>query len=456
VKITMFRAELGGCLWLVGQSGASVLVDGGTEASHARDVAPSLARAAKAGQAIDRICVSSPVIGRLDGIRKLLDDVVAWRVLEYQHEAGNKAFPRPDAPRPPVIRAAWLNSVHELVGNELESVKERLAVHAQLQSLGAGASTPSSEERTLAAIGESERLSKRLNQLAIPWNVEFEGGLIYPRAVSSALQLGGMLVHLLGPSPEELRRSRAEWEQWLLNTREASTQLLARAGLDALSPAVQASDEAQDSLLQLAAELRLKRTDLPGFPPLLLLFTESDTSMLMTSDAAIDRVLGALATHGWLNAEGKAHVSALQFPVHAASLTTLREFFSRVSADHYLFASCGAGGQPSVDSVEALLMARLSESGPRKDAPFTLWFANSVEGASPESRPHLQQLEAVVRAASTRSGGRMRYRFLSQGHCLEVALSGDPPKADTAVSPGRRRRGGRKSLTRAGVKRRQG
>jgi hypothetical protein len=415
VKITAFRAEVGQSLLVAGGHGGTILVDGATQAEYSRFLAPSLKRYRNSRKAIDRVCVTSPVRGRLDGMRQLFDDEAAWRVYGYQRQAGNSRFPRPAAPRPPAIAGGWFNSVHDLSGSVLTRVGEMLAVRARLLSLGGGGADSREENETVAAIADSLKLTKRLNQLNIPLNPEFMGGLVYPRAPQSAISMAGMRVQVLGPSARDIERSRAEWNTWLQETSAAHAELTARVQLD-LSSATAQADAARDPLLRLAAELRSKESALPGFPALLLLVVERDKSLLITGELHADRILSGLELHGLLKAGGAAHFSVMQVPGSEHAIH--QDFFARVTADHYLFASCGAE-KPALSVLDALFSVRLTtESTPR----FTVSFAGSSGGASPEHQSHVQELETFVRTALRNAGKRAKCRFMTRGNTLEISL----------------------------------
>jgi hypothetical protein len=303
VKITAFRAEEGQSLLVAGSHEGTMLVDGATQAEYSRYVAPYLQRYRNRGRAIDRVCVTGAVRGRLDGIRQLFDTEVAWRVYEYQKRAGNYRFQCPAAARPPAIKGVWFNSLHDLGGSMLTRVSEMMAVQARLLSLGGAGADSRAKNKTVAAIADSLKLAKRLSQLNIPLNPEFMGGLVYPRASRSAFVMGGMHVHFLGPSARDIERSRAEWNSWLQETSAAHAELTACVQLD-LSSATGQADAAQDALLRLAAELRSKESAVPGFPALLLLVVERDKSLLITGELHADRIrvqqalrLGSASTH---------------------------------------------------------------------------------------------------------------------------------------------------------------
>ena len=416
MTLTAFRSEDGSALLIGGSDGRTLLVDGGTQEGYGRVVARTISRRGANGATIDRICVRSPAGGYLSGVRQLFDDAVAWRVYDYQTSTGNTKFPRPDNPRPPKIGGVWCNSAQDLGGSIFAVVTERLAVQTHLLSIAGDPALTSADREIVAAIDNSSRLTRRLNQLNVQVNPEFMGGLLYPRPSKSSVSLGRMHVHLLGPSARSIAHSRNEWERWLADTTDVHRRLLSRLKLDDSSAGPE-GDPATDSLFAEIAEFRASRIEPPWFPALILLVEADQATVLLAGEVNGSDILQSLSSSGRLPRDGAAHFTVLEHSGRADLVTS--EFFTRVTADHYVFAECGSDA-PSVEAIEVLLKARLERVG-SQDAACTLWFANSAERASELHRESVTRLQAIVQRA-LKGRPKVRARFLTRGDALDIAV----------------------------------
>jgi hypothetical protein len=221
MKLTVFRSDKGDCLLLstgkgIGKAARHVLVDGGMRESYSRHVAASLSRLKK----IDLVYVSHIDQDHISGVLQLMDDVVKWRVHEFQRSNGNKKHPVPSVPRPPAVAAIWHNAFHEQIGKNAGPVADMLAATAiVLSGAGNDAVRELSEKRRVLATSTKEaiQLSRRIGdgQLGIPLNPQFGGKLMFVNGKQPAIRIGGMSFFVIGPFEEDLRALRKEWNEWL-------------------------------------------------------------------------------------------------------------------------------------------------------------------------------------------------------------------------------------------------
>jgi hypothetical protein len=82
--------------------------------------------------------------------------------------------------------------------------------------------------------------------------------------------------------------------------------------------------------------------------------------MLLTGDARGDKIIEGLQLTGLLGAGGDStmHVDLLKVPHHGSSNNLERDFFERITADHYVFSGNGEHGNPERDALEMLFDAR--------------------------------------------------------------------------------------------------
>ncbi|MGE5768763.1 MAG: hypothetical protein ACM32G_00505 [Betaproteobacteria bacterium] len=411
MKIELFRAGEGEAI-LVRGNGKALLVDGGSEAAYQQYIAPALTTPGRAFP-IERLCVSTPAVGRIDGIRQLVEDVLAWRVFDYQRTvARNKRYRRPVRPRPPVLGGVWCNSVQEILGATTTALQEQLAIYARWRGRADGSSAT---ERLVASLHESRTLTRRLVQLRIPLNSEFDGGLIYARKSFKPLAVGPMQVHIIGPLPVDVERSRADWRRWFQVTLQAQERLLGEPRPTASSAFGAVAPVRQASSLMFDPELPSRLPTIPSLPSLILLVKERDSSMLMTGDATADDVVKGLAAQGWFDSGEHARVDVLQIPSRGSAQLARGELFGRVVADHYVFAGSGAMANTSPEAIEALFAARLREAMKPDGRPFALWFACNSASARPEQRADIEALQSLVERHVKASRGNATCTFMPAG-----------------------------------------
>ncbi len=150
VKLTVFQAGKGDCLLLTGRGGANVLVDGGMRERLSRPrgagARPARARGASGSTLV---YVSHIDQDHIAGVLQLLDDVVAWRVFDFQRSRGNTRFAEPERPRPPAIANVWHNGFRDQVRDNAGEIEDLLAARAAVLAAsedpglqGAGAGPP--------------------------------------------------------------------------------------------------------------------------------------------------------------------------------------------------------------------------------------------------------------------------------------------------------------------------
>ena len=411
MKLTVFQSEKGDCLLLTSQNGRRrILVDGGMRASYQAFVAPALGTLASAAEQLDLVYVSHIDQDHIAGVLQLMDDVVAWRVHDFQVANANPTHPAPQSPRPPAVKEIWHNAFHEQVGENAGAIGDLLAATAQ---------------RELAtSIPEAIKLSRRISadQLDIPLNKRFQGQLAFVRIDDTPpppIRLDPLRICVIGPFEEDLDRLRQHWNTWLTDHQEQ----LAKIQKKALQDAERLGTNDVRTLLELqiaqAQELgdRTKVTP-PNLASLMLLVVERGKTLLLTGDGHATDILKGLKFHGKLDADGRIHLNVLKVQHHGSEHNIDEHFVSKVTADHYIFCGNGEHENPDVRVVEAIIDSRIGNvafraSNPQASGPFTLWF-NSSESASgkPAAKQHMRKVKQLVEAREGDSSGHMRSEFL--------------------------------------------
>lgn len=447
MRLRVFKADKGDCLLLTSGDGRHVLVDGGMRRSYTDHVAPFLSRLHRRGERLDAVCITHIDRDHVWGVLQMLDDLVEWRVHEWQVRNGHRAHPRPASHRPPEVGEIWNNAFHEQADDNRGRIEDLLA--AQARALGGH---PDPAFRRLAgeladlatSEGDAIRLSRRAgdDQLGIPKNPQFGGGFIY-HTPDGPMRVGRMRLTVIGPYLSELEELRERWNRWL-DTHEAQLERIREAGRrdsdrlahDELQLLIQpllaqAEELAADPALAAAALPqekvlgRRRSVTVPNLASLMLLAEEGRgrrrKRVLLTGDGHADDLVRGLIDAGRLREGGGLHVDVLKVPHHGSEHNTHAELCRTVTADHYVFCANGAHQNPDVEVVRAYLDARIGPAAarspnPEARRPFKLWFTYRPDHPelSDEERRHLREVERLLDRRSRH--GRLRFEFIPQSH----------------------------------------
>lgn len=433
MKITLFQAAQGDCLLLTGKDGTNVLVDGGLAGSYRAHVAPTLGEMARAGQVLDLVYVSHIDQDHISGVLRMVDDLIDWKVFEFQRQSGNLGFPKPRAPRPPEIRAIWHNAFHDQVEANVGSIGDLLVAGAKtLQMEDAFAGSLELYDGLIASERQALLLSARVGQelLAIPWNQEFDGGLMYVMEPADRFSLGSLIFSVIGPFEEDLVKLRRRWNRWLEAHQEAVEVIREKTVRDADRLGLGEAEALLRGTRELAAELGKRNlVTPPNLASLMILAEEDGHTVLLTGDGHGDDILDGLEVNQRLNGQGGIHVDVLKVQHHGSEHNANEEFCRRVTADHYLFCGNGAHENPDLDILKAFAKARLGagaarSQNPQASRPFKFWFSSSAEQVAGNDlrQGHMLKVESLIESLAGGSGGRMSFEFLTAGSKLELRL----------------------------------
>jgi hypothetical protein len=433
VKLTVFQAGKGDCLLLTGRDGANVLIDGGMREDYRRHVAGALGRLGEGDQRLELVYLSHIDQDHISGVLQLLDDVVAWRVFDFQRSRGNTRFAEPERPRPPAIANLWHNGFRDQVRDNSGEIEDLLAARAAILAASDDpvlqALAPA--QRVLAtSIREGLELSRRAGpeQLGIPLNKQFGGRLAMVRDGARPVRLGGMTFAVIGPFARDLEALRRDWNAWLEEQRDAVASLRRRMARDAGRLAGHDIASVNEPLALAARELGNRaRVSVPNLASLMLHVKEGRRTMLLTGDGHAADILKGLEQTTKLDRDGRIHVDVLKVQHHGSEHNVDPPFLERVSADTYVFCANGEHENPDLRVVRAVIDSRLGPGASgdrgRRARPFALRF-NSSSRSAPRAREqqHMGKVEQIVGAAERGSGGRMRAAFLDDSSfTLEIA-----------------------------------
>jgi hypothetical protein len=339
LSLDVRRARKGDCLLLhFGSKNEPglVLIDGGPSDVFAPQLRPRLieikdARGLGEGQPlpIDVLMVSHVDDDHIKGILDLTRELLA-------KPKGARAFR---------VATLWHNTFDDVIGNTPTELTAALTAQFGAASLAGelpGDATVDADHeddevvasslKVLASIEQGHRLRDDAAALEIDLNTEFNGNLIL--ADNEALTMGGGLtLTIAGPMKPELLDLQKKHDEWLKQQQKTPKPPGA-----ALAAYVDKS--------------------VPNLSSLVVLARSNGKSILLTGDARGDKILQGLETIGALPAGQTMHVDVLKVPHHGSSNNLTRNFFERITADHYVFSGDGEHGNPERESFEMLFKAR--------------------------------------------------------------------------------------------------
>jgi beta-lactamase superfamily II metal-dependent hydrolase len=400
VKLTVFQSDKGDCLLLTGAGGERVLVDGGMAASYSTHVAPALGALAAQDKVLDLVYVSHIDQDHISGVLQLMDDLVAWRVHDFQLAHGNPTHKAPKAPRPPDVKAVWNNAFHDQVGKNSGAIESMLAASAAVLSGSDDDALQAVAQRNQAlanSIPEALQLSRRIadGQLGIPLNAPWDGKLAMVREDAGPIAVGGLSFFVLAPFEADLKKLRSDWNKWLTANQEVVDAIRTKAQEDRAL----LGNEVVRLVARLTAEAKVlgnrKKVTPPNLASLMLLAEEQGKTVLLSGDGHRDDILKGLEQQGRLDAQGRLHVNVLKVQHHGSEHNIDEAFCRAVTADDYVFCGNGFSLNPDLDVVEVLVRARL-DVDPR---PFKLWFNNrSTVPGKVADRAQMKKVEDLVTA----------------------------------------------------------
>ena len=429
MKLTVFQSDKGDCLLLTSADGARrILVDGGMRNSYKTFVAPALAALATDNRFLDLVYVSHIDQDHISGVLQLLDDMMAWRVHDFQINNGNPTHQPPESGRPPAVQGIWHNAFNELITDDTQAIGEILAASAAILSSAPDNDTEllglAAQHRELAvSVPEAIKLSHRINpnQLGIPLNENFGGKLAFVRSneAPTSIELGALKLSIIGPFEADLDKLRRDWSKWLKEHPTELAKLQRQAIRDA--ERLGASDAMTLLTLRSAPLKQLgdrSKVTPPNLASLMLLVEEHDKTLLLTGDGHWRDILNGLAFYDKLNIQGQIHVNILKVQHHGGEHNINEEFVSKVTADHYIFCGNGQHENPNLQALKILIDSRIGNvpfltTNPQASGSFKLWF-NSGESASkrPEAKLHMRKVRELVEQRKTESLGRITFQFL--------------------------------------------
>jgi len=403
---------------LISDNQTHVFVDGGMTSSYKGHVAKAMGSIRNAGQELDLVCVSHIDQDHILGILQMLNDEMDWRVYDYQRSRNNRRARKPSRTRPPKIKEIWHNAFHEQISENTGRIEDMLAAYTQIflnTDIAEEVRVGDEALSTKQAIQVSRRLQAK--QLDIDLNAKFNGGLVMRKDPGNTYRVGRLRITVIGPTQKDLYRLRKEWNGWLEESSHVIRRIRETAREDKRSIG-------NDTIPWFGAMLELSRgiasrggVTIPNLASIMFLVEFGRKSVLMTGDGHAKDILIGLEKVKKLNQNGSIHVNVLKIPHHGSTHNFTKNFYRKVTADHYVFCGNGANTNPEKEVVKSFIDSRVSNGELRaltsqRGNRFKLWFNSSEDVASKSSyRKHMGELEDLVKREA-RSHNRISYKFM--------------------------------------------
>ena len=343
------RARKGDCLLLHFGSNDDpglIIIDGGPKSVYKPHLRPRLEhiRTARGLSNQDSLPVDLLMVSHVDDdhIQGILD--LTKEMVEAQDEQ-----------KPQLVRVLsfWHNSFDDIIGDKPEELtaafRSQFGAAAVSGELPADATIEVDDEagelteeivvdnlKVLASIEQGYRLRIDAEKLDFPRNLEFDGKLIISTEDAESIDMGrGLAFTVLGPMKREIEALRKKHDEWLRELKDKG-----KSPLEALAAYIDKS--------------------VPNLSSLVLLAEGGGKRMLLTGDARGDKIIAGLQLVGLLapGDDSAMHVDLLKVPHHGSSNNLERDFFERITADHYVFSGNGEHGNPEREALEMLFDAR--------------------------------------------------------------------------------------------------
>jgi hypothetical protein len=355
-----------------------IVIDGGPKGVFNSSLRPRLDRIRNARGGADPLEIRLLMVSHLD------DDHICGvlelsKVLVDAEEGGSDT--------PFEVVTLWHNAFDDVTSKVAEASRAGIGAHVAAAASAASSAALKVYEQdvraVVASVGQGRELRDNAEKLS--WNVNwgFRGLVRAPKGGKATKDLGdGLSFTVIGPTEERLDALEKEWDKqvraWRKKKGKAAGAEPAGAELDAI-----VADYVDKSVYNLSSIVVLAKAVVGG----------AERTMLLTGDARGDYVLEELKRAKLLKG-GKLHVDLLKVPHHGSWRNLCKDFFERLTADHYVFSADGRDDNPDVKTLEALVEAR------GKDA-YTIHLTNDVPHAVERLEELREGLEFEVDVRAT-------------------------------------------------------
>ena len=316
--VHLVQAAEGDCLLLEYGSRerpSLTLVDGGPSGTYENHLRHVLENARLRDGTLDVAIVSHIDSDHIAGVVSLFD---AWLAARGANQ-----------PLSMVANSLWHNATSDAAGGAIEG---RLREVIGRASIGAGRLRTA--EMIRASIAEGRSLMLKAANLGVLRNKEFPDEMICVDTASGAVKVSDSLtMRVVGPTWRQLDQLFEEWNEWLTENAAA----LAVGEPKRIEQAARAD------------------RSVPNLSSIVLLAEVNGRKLLLTGDARGDHIVEGLEQIGALSPRGTIKIDALKVPHHGSLQNTDRDFFDRITAEHYLVPGNGRHGNPPAATFETII-----------------------------------------------------------------------------------------------------
>lgn len=434
MNIKVFQSGKGDCI-LITSNNKNVLVDGGVSDAYTTYVSEELSKLKKAKIAIDLACVSHIDDDHIGGFLKMIEDLVDWRVFDFQKKNGNNKVKEPTSFRPPEIKEIWHNAFHDVVSDNKGEIENMLAASANILSASTNPILQQMGEIAFST-GQAIQLSRRLKpeQLNIPLNAFFGNKLAMYRDNTATKTLGKLKINIIAPFEIDLKNLRTEWNDWLKDNKTQLTKIKDKVDKDRDSLGTSATPEiayysalAEEwepaLMLQLSgletAEKKLgvrTKVTTPNLASIMFLVEEGKKTLLMTGDGHWEDILKGLKKINKIDDVKGLHLDVLKVQHHGSEHNISEEFCNKVTATNYIFCGNGEHENPDLDALKAIIDSRTAAkpaiTGKATDQYFFWFNSSSKADSNAKAQAHMKKLEDLMKKSKAKFSN-LNFKFLT-------------------------------------------
>jgi hypothetical protein len=362
LTLEALEAEHGDCLMLhygPSDNPKIIVIDGGPGGVYKDFLKPRLLEIREALMPDDPLPLSMLMVSHMDddhvnGVLDMMDDV--------QEALDDHSAPDID------VKHMWFNTFDDIVGNlqipRLSGLSRRATVADLAGIVPQYAGLNRHMSAVLASTGQGRSLRDAAKRLNAPVNSPFSpigstgtAALVRGDTDQSKVDWGDDLtIQVLHPNHQRLVEMQDKWDKDLKK----------------------AAEKGDDSII--FASLSDRDTSPFNLASIVCLVEFGGKRILLTGDARDDDILDGLRRANGLDANDHIHVDILKIPHHGSDRNMSREFFERVSADHYVISGNGEYNNPE----KATLVMLSDATRGRND--FTVHLTNH------EGKHHLKEM----------------------------------------------------------------
>jgi hypothetical protein len=242
---------------------------------------------------------------------------------------------------PPIVfERFWHNSFNDLIDDEELGMAGTIVNTASL-----GGAVDENTGAVIASVKQGRQVRLNLEALELEGNKPFDS-LIVAGHKKSPLELGNLKITVVAPLLAQVKKLQKKWDS------ELKTLKKAKSGKARIAEFLDAS--------------------VPNLSSIVLFIESGQKTMLLTGDGRGDHTLEGLEATGLIEKGGTLHVNVLKLPHHGSVRNVNREYFERITADHYVASANGRHGNPDLPTLKLI-------SSTRTDGDFTIHFTHTPE-----------------------------------------------------------------------------